>query len=520
MTLGMLREPDLRPSGTGPQRIALHLVQSGLTARDDRRVRFPRLAEAVPSLDNGLWKLLPDGRMETTWQLRAGARWHDGAPVTAEDLLFSLDVGRDREMSAFNTQAYASIEDVRAPDPRTLTISWKEPFIEADGVLGEYTGGLLPKHLLEEAYHHDKVGFLDLVYWTSEFVGTGPYRLREWSPGVGMRLEANDNYVLGRPGLDQIDVKVIPDANTLSANLLAGTVDVAAEVGAIDLGMQLREQWREGTVAFNLGGETWVALFPQFVEPRPSTVAELPVRRALVQAINRQEMTDTLIAGLSPVAHTYLNMEKYPDVDGAVPRYEYDPRRAAQILEGLAYRKGADGVYRDAANQRLELEVRSGPEEEFAKGASAVADYWQRLGIDATVVRPSPQQFLDQQYVATFPAFLVLSGPNDVNALRFYNSSNARLPSNNFRIAGPGNRSRYMNAEFDGLLETYFRTVPMPERNQALGQIIHHMAEQLNVVGLYYYPRPGAISNRMVNVGQTWPLVHITWNAHEWGVRG
>src|SRR4029453_17003229 len=114
----------------------------------------------------------------------------------------------------------------------------------------------------------------------------------------------------------------------------------------------------------------------------------------------------------------------------------------------------------------------------------------------------SPQQFLDQQYVATFPAFLVLSGPDDVNALLFYNSSNARLPSNNFRIAGPGNRSRYMNAEFDALLETYFRTVPMPERNQALGQIIHHMAEQLSVVGLYYYPRPGAISNRMINVGQ------------------
>src|SRR5437870_372938 len=110
ITLGMLREPDLRPNATGPQRVVLALVQSGLTARGAARVRYPRLAEAVPSLDNGLWKLLPDGRMETTWRLRDGARWHDGVPVTSDDLQFSLQVGQDREMSAFNAEGYASIE--------------------------------------------------------------------------------------------------------------------------------------------------------------------------------------------------------------------------------------------------------------------------------------------------------------------------------------------------------------------------------------------------------------------------
>jgi peptide/nickel transport system substrate-binding protein len=183
ITLGTTREQDFRPTAAAQERIALPLVHAGLTVRGEQRIRHPSLAEAVPSLENGLWRLLPDGRMETTWRIRDGARWHDGAPLTAEDVLFSLELGRDREMSAFHTPGYASIEDVWAPDSRTLTIVWAEPFIGADAVFGEFAGGIVPRHLLEDAYRSDKLSFLELPYWSHEFVGTGPYRLRDRVPG-------------------------------------------------------------------------------------------------------------------------------------------------------------------------------------------------------------------------------------------------------------------------------------------------------------------------------------------------
>jgi ABC-type transport system substrate-binding protein len=114
---------------------------------------------------------------------------------------------------------------------------------------------------------------------------------------------------------------------------------------------------------------------------------------------------------------------------------------------------------------------------------------------------------------------MVLGGPNDVAALRNLHSSQARLPSNNFRVAGSGNRSRYVNPEFDALLTTYFATVPEPARIQALGDIIRHMSDQLTTVGIYYNPRPGAVANRLLNVSQEWVAQYITWNAHEWDVR-
>jgi peptide/nickel transport system substrate-binding protein len=521
ISLGTSREQDLRPTAAAQERIALPLVHAGLTVRGEQRVRHPSLAEAVPSLENGLWKLLPDGGMETTWRVRDGARWHDGAPLTAEDLLFSLQVGRDRETPAFNTTAYASIEEVWAPDSRTLTISWKESFIGADAVFGEFVGGILPQHLLGEAYRTDKLSLLDLPYWSAEFVGAGPYRLRDWVPGIGMLLEANGDFALGRPRVDEIEVRFIPDANTLSANLMAGTVDVTPNVGSIDLGIQLRDQWRGGAVAFNFNSDSWIALYPQFVDPRPAAVVDLPFRRALAHAVDRRELADTLVAGLSPVAHTFLspNQPAYREIEAATPRYDYDPGRAAQLLEAAGYQRGPDRIYRDRENRRVELEVRSAPEDQAAKSASAIADYWQRLGVDATAVRATPQQSQDPQYVATFPAFGVFGGPNDVNSLRILRSSQTRLPSNNFRIGGPGNRSRYMNPEFDALLDAYSRSVRMAERIDTLGQVIRHMADQLTVIGLYYIPQAGAISDRVLGVSAEWPGQYITWNAHQWDLR-
>src|SRR6266516_6818 len=86
------------------------LVHVGLTTIDgDGRV-LPRLAEAVPSIENGLWKVFPDGRMETTWRLRPGLVWHDGAPFTADDLVFSTMVAQDRGITIARGTAFDSVD--------------------------------------------------------------------------------------------------------------------------------------------------------------------------------------------------------------------------------------------------------------------------------------------------------------------------------------------------------------------------------------------------------------------------
>ena len=87
-----------QPSGVGsvPGLDALHeLVHAGLTHFDGAETLGPQLAEAVPTVENGQWRVLPDGRMEATWRIRETARWHDGTPLTSDDLQLTLAIDED-----------------------------------------------------------------------------------------------------------------------------------------------------------------------------------------------------------------------------------------------------------------------------------------------------------------------------------------------------------------------------------------------------------------------------------------
>src|SRR5262249_3510350 len=128
----------------------------------------------------------------------------------------------------------------------------------------------------------------------------------------------------------------------------------------------------------------------------------------------------------------------------------------------------------------------------------------------------SPQAAQNNEYVFTFPAFLLQRYTSDVAALKNLGSARTPLPENNFRS---GNVSRYINPEFDPLLETYFTSIAVGHRSQARGQIIYHVDVQVTQMGLFYDAEPTMLSNRLVNVDARWPSSTQAWNAHEWDLR-
>ena len=151
----------LNPGAGGQGRSIQELALAGLTTSDPLGNLHPQLAEAVPSLENGLWTVFPDGRMETTWRIREGALWHDGTPFTSQDLVFTAAVVLDPEVPALASVTYRAVEGVDAPDPRTVTVRWKVPFIKADGMFGQRLAAPIPKHLLEGAYATSKGTFAE-----------------------------------------------------------------------------------------------------------------------------------------------------------------------------------------------------------------------------------------------------------------------------------------------------------------------------------------------------------------------
>ncbi len=493
------------------------ILNMGLTTVDHQGVRRPVLAETVPTVENGLWRVLPDGQMEVTWKIHPAAAWHDGTPFTADDLVFTATIFQDRDLPEFRASSvFDVIERLEVIDAKTLLTVWKRPFIRADNLFAtgaDTTAAPLPKHMLERTYVENKDAFRQAPYWTTDYVGAGPFRLKEWVQGSHFLLEANDRYVLGRPKIDELEIRFILDANAVIANVLSGTVQATIGTGLnLEQSVEVRDQWRDGRL--DVSFDSWIFAAPQFINPTPAIVTDLRFRRALLHAIDRQAMADTIQAGLVPVAHNYVRPDEpeYQPTEPYVVKYDYDPRRAAQGLEELGFTRGSDGMLVDASGQRLAMEVRATASPAIhAKSLFPVVDYWQRVGVTIEPVVIPVQRLTDVEYRTTHPSFEVVRYRSGAGRVEQLHGSAAPLPTNRFTGT---NRSRYINPEFDALIDNYLATIPWEPRMRALGQVVHHISDQLNVMGLFYDVRPTLIGNRLQNAYVQNP----TWNVHEWNL--
>ena len=494
------------------------LVVAEMTIQDDKGERHPQLAEAVPSAENGLWKLFPDGTMELTWRLREGARWHDGRPITSEDLLFTTMLARDRELPGIWDPAYDLIDAVDAPDARTIRVHWRQPNIDAVAMFGRkgfVVTSPVPKHILEHPYLENKEGFLDLPFWSGDLVSSGPYKVREWIPGQHVLLDAFPGYALGRPKIDQIVVRIITDPNTLLANVLSGAVDMTGtQAVSIDMGVTASEMWRGGKMFTYF--EQWAMMYPQLRAPTPAALADPPFRKAVMHAIDRQELADTLGAGLTSVAHSIISPDQaeYPYVEKSIVRYDYDPRRTVQMIEGMGFSRGPDGVFRDGAGQRMTIEVRATQNDLTRKIMLSVSDALGRVGLPGEPV-PIPPSGTTPAWDYSFPGFRVAPQGHGVDGVYdILHSSAAPLPERNYRAPNSAkNRGSYVNPEYDALMDRYKVTIPMNERMELLAQIVHMQTDLALVFGLFYNANAILISDRLQNVPRA-----TAWNAHLWDV--
>jgi peptide/nickel transport system substrate-binding protein len=321
--------------------------------------------------------------------------------------------------------------------------------------------------------------------------------------------------------IDEIEIKFIPDYNTLVANILAGTVELTLGRSlSLEQAVPVRDQWRDGRM--DLGAlSTWIAIYPQFINPSPAIIANLQFRRAIYHAMDRQQMAEEFMLGLSPVAHSIIppGDAEYPHVESRIVRYEYDLRRAAQLIEGLGYIKGADGAYRDAAGQPLVVQTQTSVGNALQeKSMFAVGEYLKRIGVGVDPDVVSAQARSDRARRAARSGFEVQKQPAGIGALPRYHGNSTPVPENNF--VG-NNRSRYRDAGYDALLDQFYATILVPERMAVLGQIVQHMTDQLNVIGLIYDMDPTMVGHRLQNVAA--PAASgatVGWNAHLWNPKG
>ncbi|HEY3117835.1 MAG TPA: ABC transporter substrate-binding protein [Chloroflexota bacterium] len=445
---GTLLEPkELSPTlglggATRPTQEFRPLIHDALVVKDNLGEYRPQLAAELPSIDRQTWRVFPDGTMETTWKLRPNITWHDGTPFTADDLVFSLTLIRDFAGTAA-IPGLRQMASASAPDSTTFVIRWSDTSVDADRSPGV---GPAPRHLLEEIYQqNDPATFLNSAYFTTDFVGLGPFRLARWDQGSSAEFERFDRYYLGRPALDRVIFRFVGDDSALVSYVLSGAVDVGvpntSDIGAM---LEVRRRW-EGTgntVATDTADSMWYLEIQQRTEfARPANgVTSAAVRHALFQAIDRQALTQAVSEGLVPIADSWFspNNPLRGQVESAIPQYPYDPQRALTLLSQAGWTRGSDGVLvhtPDGGQFETELWARPG----FDSEVQILIDYWKAVGVQAKLFSIPAAKLTDRELTGTYPGG-VLIGPPAQDLF-----SGDRLHSR--AIAGPANRWQGRNSQ-------------------------------------------------------------------------
>ncbi len=459
------------------------LFAAPLARRDYQGNPTPILAAEVPSLERGTWRVLGDGRMETTFPLRPNAVWHDGQPFTADDVIFTWRAIMNPDLPATERTPERSIETMEAVDPHTVMIRWRETYIFAN----EYVLEPLPRHILEPLLERDPQSFTNASYWSRDWVGLGPYKLSDWSPGSYLSGEAFAGYVLGEPKIQKVFVYFIADANQAVARFLAGGLDLTlGSLIRVEEGVILKEQLEgrgEGTVITRPEGGIRLADF-QYREPSTPAARDVRVRRAMYHAIDRALAIDSLQFGFVQPAHMVLapGDPAFESAEAAVTKYPFDLTRATQLLSDAGWTRGADGVARNASGERLDLGVRVTEGTLNNKEAQVMSEFWKAIGVNSEVELMPRALQNDQEYRAKFPgiSFSSPSGPDVI--IRFNMES---IPSDANRWRG-GNRGGYSNREFERLAGEFFKTIDPQARARTHVDILKLLADDVAAMPFYY----------------------------------
>jgi len=272
-----------------------------------------------------------------------------------------------------------------------------------------------------------------------------------------------------------------------------------------------------GGVAVQLGGPlgNTLPIYPQFINPDPPIIGNLQFRRAMLMAIDRQELTDVLNSGLGPVAHSWVPPDQ-PEgraVENRLMKYERDPRAAAQTIETLGYTRDAEGLLRGTDGAQLSIPLVTHRQNAFHEPATlSVARYWKELGLDVQVEVLPVERAGDLQYRALFPGFFLISRGLPIDRPDgYFNRRSIPTADNGYR---GGNVGRYGTPELDGLIQRYVTTIPFDERMTVLGDMVQIQTEQVSMLPLFWQGVAFILgTNRLHNVQGG-----MVWNSYLWDV--
>jgi peptide/nickel transport system substrate-binding protein len=391
-------------------------LQASILEREITDLLFDRLADIGDDLntigDKGFkpqlatrWEWAPDS-LSIVFHLDPRARWHDGVPVRASDVRYSVNLIKDPTLGSPAAPLVTNIDSASVRDSLTVVAYFKQHTPEQFYDL-VYQVSIVPEHILGNT----PAGQLKTAEVARRAIGSGRFRLSKWEPGKRIELLSDTANYRGRAKLDRIVYAPTPDFNTSVTRFFSGDADFFEQLRSDDLAKFAQDTARRAVpypslqyayVAFNLTDPKHAG------QPHP-IFGDRATRRALSMAVDRRAMLRNVFDTMGVMLYGPFPRSLTVS-DTTLPQLPYDTLKARALLDSAGWTLGTDGI-RSKAGRRLEFAV-TVPASSAVRNRYAVLlqDAFKRVGASMNIEKTDFAAFAAKQGARTFDAELSVYG--------------------------------------------------------------------------------------------------------------
>jgi len=407
-----------------------------------------------------------------TWifHLRDGVRFHDGKPMTGEDVAWSMSSMIDGSLITAKGGSFAAVDRVEVRDPLTVVVHMKHPdnallFNLSDGLFGVVERGAGK----DEGLHP---------------VGTGPFRFVSQVQDKEVVVERNPDYWAGAPKIQRVRFVVSPDTITSALELKKGSGDVLSNVLTLDMVHALRDQPNLRTET----GPGSPVIYANFNVTDPA-LRDKRVRQAIACAIDKPALIRALWRGQAVPADTLLPLGHWAAADESeLAQYPHDVARAIRLLDAAGLKPDAKGI-------RLRFTLKTSTDETTRLEAQAMQEELRAVGIDLTIRSAEFGTFYSDITHGAFQMYILrwIGSNEDPDIFRYAYATQSFPPKG-------GNRGRYSNARVDALLQAASAETDQDVRRKEYVEVQQILADELPSIPLWYPNNEVLHSTRLTGV--------------------
>ncbi len=441
------------------------------------------------------WEISPDGK-RITFHLRKGVKWHDGAPFTSDDVMFTYRRMIDPRTPTAYGEDFKQVRRAAAPDPHTFVVEYARPFAPA---LASWGMHVLPKHLLEKYPDISKSPL------NKKPVGTGPYRFVEWKTGEKVVFHVSPDYFEGKPYIARVISRVIPDQATMFLELKSGGVDIMTLTPPQYVRQTETAEFKKSfnKYKYTASGYTYLGFrlsHPFFRDKR--------VRQAIAHAADKKALIDGVLLGLGQEATGPYKPGTWAFNPG-VKKYPHDPARAKALLADAGWKEKDGVLVKDGQPFEFTVLTNAGNDAR-AKTAAILQQNLAEVGVRMKIRTVEWAAFINE-FIDKRKFDAVILGWNitpDPDQFDIWHSSKT----------GPKelNHVGFANPEVDRLLDEGRSTFDLEKRKNAYFRIQEILAEEQPYVFLYVPEALPVVNNRFRGIVPA--PAGITYNFIKWYV--